>query len=144
MSDAPVLKRLLILRDTRLPFLDLDLTDAATGDPLAEVCLIGANACGKSTLLARLHEAMTGRPRWMEWDEGYFLAKWQVDGEDLYFAKTFGGGDGICFRPAIEDSAEWPRLAVWIRPTAAHRAGLSPGISLHPLGPRKVPPGCPR
>jgi len=111
MSDAPVLKRLLILRDTRLPFIDLDLTDPATGDPLAEVCLIGANACGKSTLLARLHEAMTGRPRWMEWDEGYYLAKWQIDGEDLYFAKPFGGGDGLCFRPAIEDSAEWPRLA---------------------------------
>lgn len=111
MSDAPVLKRLLILRDTRLLFIDLDLTDAVTGDPLDEVCLIGANACGKSTLLARLHEAMTGRPRWMEWDEGYYLAKWQVDGENLYFAKTFGGGEGICFRPAIETSAEWPRLA---------------------------------
>lgn len=111
MSDAPALKRLLILRDTRLPFIDLDLTDAATGDPLGEVCLIGANACGKSTLLARLHEAVTGRPRWMEWDEGYYLAKWRVDGEDLYFANTFGGGDGICFRPGIEHSEDWQRLA---------------------------------
>ena len=80
MSDAPVLKRLLILRDERLPFIDLDLTDPETGSPLDEICLIGPNACGKSTLLARLHEAMTGRSRWMELGEAYFLAKWQIEG----------------------------------------------------------------
>jgi energy-coupling factor transporter ATP-binding protein EcfA2 len=110
MSDAPVLKRLLILRDERLPFIDLDLTDPETGSPLGEICLIGPNACGKSTLLARLHEAMTGRPRWMELGEAYFLAKWRFEDEDLYFAKPFGGGEGLCFRPAIESSSEWTQL----------------------------------
>jgi len=110
MSDAPVLKRLLILRDERLPFIDLDLTDPETGSPLDEICLIGPNACGKSALLARLHEAMTGRSRWMELGEAYFLAKWQIEGDDLYFAKPFDGGEGLCFRPAIESSSEWTQL----------------------------------
>lgn len=107
MSDAPVLKRLLILRDDRLPFVDLDLTDPESGEPLGEICLLGPNVCGKSALLGRLHEAMTGRPRWMELGEAYFLAKWQIDGDELYFAKPFGGGEGVCFRPAIEASPEW-------------------------------------
>lgn len=110
MSDAPVLKRLLILRDERLPFVDLDLTDPVTGEPLSEICLIGPNGCGKSTLLARLHEAMTGRPRWMELGDAWFLAKWQFGEEELYFAKPFGGGEGLCFRPAIESAPEWAQL----------------------------------
>lgn len=110
MSDAPVLKRLLILRDERLPFVDLDLTDPETGGLLEEICLIGPNGCGKSALLARLHEAMTGRPRWMELGDAWFLAKWQIDGDELYLAKPFGGGDGICFRPAIESSPEWSKF----------------------------------
>lgn len=111
MSDAPVLKRLLILRDERLPYVDFDLTDPETGEPLGEICLIGPNGCGKSALLARLHEAMTGRPRWMELGDAWFLAKWQIDGDELYLAKPFGGGEGVCFRPAIESSPEWATLA---------------------------------
>jgi energy-coupling factor transporter ATP-binding protein EcfA2 len=111
MSDAPVLKRLLILRDERLPFVDLDLTDPETCEPLGEICLIGPNGCGKSTLLARLHEAMTGRPRWMELGDAWFLAKWQIEDEELYFAKPFGGGEGLCFRPAIESAPEWAQLS---------------------------------
>jgi energy-coupling factor transporter ATP-binding protein EcfA2 len=110
MSDAPVLKRLLILRDDRLPFVDLDLTDPETGEPLGEICLIGPNGCGKSSLLARLHEAVTGRPRWMELGDAYFLAKWQVGEEDLYFSRPFGGSEGICFRSDIESSAEWSKF----------------------------------
>jgi hypothetical protein len=111
MSDAPVLQRLLILRDERLPFVDLDLTDPETGEPLGEICLIGPNGCGKSALLARLHEAMTGRPRWMELGDAWFLAKWRIDGDELYLAKPFGGGEGLCFSPAIEASSEWATLS---------------------------------
>lgn len=112
MSDIPVLKRLLLVRDPRLPFLDLDLTDPDTGAPLPEVCLIGPNGSGKSTLLARLHEAVTGLPRWMESEEGWFLAKYALGEEgDLYLAKPFGGGDGHVFRPSIESSELWPTLA---------------------------------
>lgn len=112
MSDIPVLKRLLLVRDPRLPFLDLDLTDPDMGTPLAEVCLIGPNGSGKSTLLARLHEAITGQPRWMESEEGWFLAKYALgEGGDLYLAKPFGGGDGHVFRPEIEATEPWETLA---------------------------------
>ncbi len=110
MSDAPVLKRLLILRDDRLPFVDLDLTDPGTGEPLGEICLIGPNGCGKSTLLARLQEVVTGRPRWMESGDAYFLAKWRVEEEDLYFSRPFGGCEGIVFRSDIESSPEWSKF----------------------------------
>ncbi len=112
MSDIPVLKRLLLVRDPRLPFLDLDLADPDTGEPLPEICLIGPNGSGKSVLLARLHEAITGRPRWMETEEGWFLAKYAIGDEgDLYLAKPFGGGDGHVLRPDIEATEAWETLA---------------------------------
>jgi len=111
MSDVPVLIRLIVLRDPRLPFVDLDLTDPETGAPLREICLIGPNGSGKSALLARLQEAMTGLPRWMESGEAWFFGKFAIGDEELYLAKPFGGGEGHLFRPSIEASPKWPGLA---------------------------------
>lgn len=111
MSDTPVLKRLLILRDERVPFVDLDLTHPETGEALPELCLIGPNGCGKSNLLARIHEVVSGEPRWLESGDGYFLAKYGFDGEDLYLARAFGGGPGHVCRDAIERGGLWKRLA---------------------------------
>ncbi len=111
MSDTPLLTRLLLVRDPRLPFLDIDLTDPQSGAPLPEICLIGPNGSGKSTLLARLHEAITGRPRWMEAEEGWFLAKYALGDEgELYLAKPFGGGKGHVLRPDIEATETWQSL----------------------------------
>lgn len=111
MSDTPVLKRLLIVRDPRLPFVDLDFTDPETREPLGEVCLTGANGCGKSTLLARLHEALSGKPRWLEPGDGFTLAKFQLDEEICYVARPLGGGESHLFRESIESSEAWPSLA---------------------------------
>jgi energy-coupling factor transporter ATP-binding protein EcfA2 len=111
MSDTPVLKRLLIVRDERVPFVDLDLTDPETGEALNEVCLIGPNGCGKSALLARLHEVVSGSPRWLESGTGYFLAKYGLDGEDLYWVRSFEGGPGQLYRSTIEKSDPWAQLA---------------------------------
>ena len=110
MSDAPVLKRFLLARDSQLPFLDIDLIDPGTGEPLGALCLIGPNGCGKSALLSRLHEAVSGSPRRLEEGEGYFLAKFAFEGEDLYLARPFGGGEGHVFSPAIETTEEWERF----------------------------------
>lgn len=110
MSDTPVLKRLLLLRDERLPFVDLDFTDPESGEALSEVCLLGPNGCGKSTVLARIHEVASGMPRWLEAGEGYFLAKYGFEGEDLYLARSFEGGPGHLFRGTIERGELWARL----------------------------------
>lgn len=110
MSDTPVLKRLLLLRDERLPFVDLDLTDPESGEALSEVCLLGPNGCGKSTVLARIHEVASGMPRWLEAGEGYYLAKYGFEGEDLYLARSFEGGPGHLFRGTIERGELWSRL----------------------------------
>lgn len=111
MSDVPVLKRLILAGDPRLPFLDLDLVDPATGTPLDAVCLIGPNGCGKSTLLARICEAVSGLPRWIE-SEGFALAKFALEEEDLYLAKPLGGqSGGHLFRTSIEETELWERLA---------------------------------
>lgn len=111
MSDVPVLKRLILAGDPRLPFLDLDLVDPATGIPLDAVCLIGPNGCGKSALLARICEAVSGRPRWIE-SEGFALAKFALEEEDLYLAKPLGGqSGGHLFRTSIEETEVWNHLA---------------------------------
>jgi len=111
MPDIPVLKRLLILRDDQLPFLDLDLTHRDNGEALDELCLMGPNGCGKSTLLARIHAFVTGTPLRIESGDGYFLGKFQLEGEDFYVARSFGGTFGHLFRPVIEEGDLWPRLA---------------------------------
>ncbi len=110
MSDVPVLKRLILAGDPRLPFLDLDLCDPATGLPLAEVCLIGPNGSGKSALLARICEVVSGRPRWIE-SEGFALAKFELENEDLYLAKALGQSGGHLFRTTIEETETWSQLA---------------------------------
>jgi len=112
MSETPAVKRILVLRDHRLPFVDLDLTDSETGNSSQEICLIGPNGSGKSALLARLHEAITGIPRWIESGEGYCLLRLTLEGEDLYLAKRFGERDGHVFRVSIESSEQWQSLPV--------------------------------
>lgn len=110
MSEVPVLKRLLLVGDSRLPFVDLDLSDPKTGAPLSEVCLIGPNGCGKSALLSRLCEAIGGRPRWIE-SGGFSLAKFLIEGEELYVARPLGETGGHLLRASIELSDAWKALS---------------------------------
>lgn len=110
MSEVPVLTRLLLVGDPRLPFLDLDLRDPKTGDPLPEICLTGPNGSGKSTLLARIAEAVGGRPRWVE-SEGFALSRFALDGEALYLAHPIGRTGGHLFRTSIESTEIWENLA---------------------------------
>jgi predicted ATPase len=111
MSEPPVLARLLVCGDPLLPFLDLDLgaaLDASVGgDP--GLCLVGPNGTGKSALLERLHEAVTGIAPASRMG-GYLLAKFRSEEGEFYLARS-PGAEPIRLRAEVEASPAWERLA---------------------------------
>lgn len=65
---------------------------------------------GKSALLARLHEALTGIAPFPGLG-GYLLAKFRSKAGDYYVARC-SGAEPLCFSVGIEAWPEWTRLAV--------------------------------
>lgn len=85
---AILLKNYRQFRSFRLP-----LVDPNTDEPLQNVCFIGANATGKSTLLALIAKFLeTGKPQpaTEEWDdENWVIAfKVRVNGDEYYIVGT--------------------------------------------------------
>lgn len=112
MTEIPALKRLLIFRDSRLPFADLDFSDTTTGAPLAGCCLIGPNGIGKTTILGYLHALLSGRPcPGSEDHPGFLLAKFDSAEGDFYYARSASVSDGNFFPVDIEKSDFWKERA---------------------------------
>ncbi|HRQ89391.1 MAG TPA: hypothetical protein PLA50_11370 [Bacteroidia bacterium] len=110
MSGIPVLTRFLLLRDPRLPFVDLDLTDPETGLPLPEVCLVGPVDGDSRVLFSRLYDAVSGMPLPSASGDDYALAKFASEDGSFYLARPLDGRAGLFFRTSIEESPHWQTL----------------------------------
>ncbi len=133
MTELPALKRLLIFRDPRLPFADLDFSDATTGSALAGCCLIGPNGIGKTTILGYLQALLSGRPYPDSEDHpGFLLAKFGSSEGDFYYARSASVSDGNFFQVDIEKSDFWKKRTDPSLDLAAFNTALSKYILPNP------------
>ena len=88
----------------------LPLVDPNTGEALTKVCLIGANATGKSTLLALIAQFLEhGVPVQNEVHKSFIGFRVQL-GSEAYYIATIQRFGTFCFEGAIETNLVWQQL----------------------------------
>lgn len=103
------LERLILCRFRQFRHLDLDLRDPDSGEALSEICLLGVNGTGKSTVLQVLREAtlLDGTAR-MGGSDSLVLAKLR-DGDAAAW-RALSSTKELWFAEAIEETECFARL----------------------------------
>lgn len=120
MFEVPVVQRLILSQYRQFRYCDLPLAHPETGQPLQQVCLLGANGAGKSSVLHQLYRAfqfLSGNPGSGSAgrDDSLVLVGVQTS-EGLRYLAMAGSGEVVLgesafwFKPGIETSPDWGAL----------------------------------
>tara|TARA_R110002096_G_scaffold389135_3_gene583546 strand:+ start:656 stop:1900 length:1245 start_codon:yes stop_codon:yes gene_type:complete len=120
MSEDFQIKRLILSQFQQFRFCDLSLTHPVSGEILKEVCLVGPNGTGKSTILAQLYhsidpQAFPSVTLGSAGDESLILTQFVVGDHSVYQARS-GAADAYAnkkvswFSDEIEQSPKWASL----------------------------------
>jgi len=90
MPPLPPIDRIVLARYRQFHHCDIDLREPSTGSPLREVCVLGPNGTGKSTLLRVLHQLSSGGSLEDELDAGFVAARHVTEEAPLYHVQTQG------------------------------------------------------
>ena len=114
MATIETIQRIIISRYRQFEYFDLNLADPSSKETLRDICLIGQNGIGKSTILEQLRRAS---------DSGFYsgerenapdslvLTKLVIDGEPLWQARVAHESFPVhWFTPEIESAEEWKKL----------------------------------
>lgn len=106
MADIHKIERIVLENFQQFPGTSIDLRSPSTNRPLEEVCLLGVNGTGKSSLLEQIHGAITfdGGTRIQE-DAARILTAHRVDDELFFRLRTRAGDCWYCIPEA--DSKEF-------------------------------------
>lgn len=125
MSELPAIHRLILSQFRQFRFCDLDLRNPRNGEPLRQVCLLGTNGAGKSSVMAQLYRAsrfLAGmgsgaeNPAGPDPRDSLILVGVAVAGEPFYLAMKGTGSPEVgenarWFRGEIETSPDWAALS---------------------------------
>lgn len=120
MPELPVIQRIILSQYRQFRFCEVPLTHPDTGAPLRQVCLLGKNGSGKSSLLLQLYRAfqfLSGAEVLppSEEDDSLVLVEIIAGGDTLFLAFRGAGnpaeeGNALWFDPSITESPDWEAL----------------------------------
>lgn len=118
MSSSPRLTYLLLSRYRQFRFCQVDLATTASENIIPDLCLIGANGCGKSALLAELYQAINPaippvRETSPDSVDSLHLAKYSGGETEFFVARVPGGspGNALYFSSELETTIAWETLS---------------------------------
>tara|TARA_R110000850_G_scaffold6593_10_gene25471 strand:+ start:995 stop:2251 length:1257 start_codon:yes stop_codon:yes gene_type:complete len=121
MSDVFQIKRLILSKLQQFQFCDLNFTHPNTGEVLNEVCLLGANGTGKSTILAHLYHSIDPSTFPLATDasaagDSLILTQFIIGDETVFQARSgaadaYSKGHVSWFSEDIEESKRWNTLS---------------------------------
>jgi len=121
MSDLPIIQRILLSQHRQFRFCDVPLTHPESGEPLKQICLLGANGAGKSSVLHQLYRTfqfLCGSPGSGSGhgDDALILVSVRASGKKTLLLAMKGSGQikigetAFWFDEGIESSPDWKAL----------------------------------
>ena len=120
MPEIPVVQRLVLSQYRQFRYCDLSLTHPESGEPHKQICLLGANGAGKSSVLLQLYRCfqfLAGNPGTGSADNDSSLILMGIRSSlGLHYLAMLGSGEielgetAFWFDSDIESSPDWKAL----------------------------------